>query len=44
MLFAELTEAQADPDVLAHWLGLAVTAESLEAFQAAIVRPSNGAP
>jgi hypothetical protein len=36
--------AQADPDVLGHWLGLAVTAESLEAFQAAIVRPSDGAP
>jgi hypothetical protein len=41
---AAAIEAQAAPDVLGHWLGLAVTAESLEAFQAAIVRPSNGAP
>jgi hypothetical protein len=41
---ASAIEAQAGPDVLGHWLGLAITAESLEAFHAAIVRPSNGAP
>jgi hypothetical protein len=35
-------EAQAELDAIGHWLGLAVAAESLEAFQAAIIRPTNG--
>jgi hypothetical protein len=34
-------EAQVDIDVLGHWLALAVTAESFEAFRAAIARPAN---
>jgi hypothetical protein len=41
---AATIEAQADLDVLGHWLGLAVAAESLDGFQAAIARPANGTP
>ena len=42
---ADLTstiEAQADVEILSHWLALALAAESLEAFRAAITRPGNG--
>jgi hypothetical protein len=41
---AATVEAQSDLDVLGHWLGLAVAAESLDGFQAAIARPRTGAP
>jgi hypothetical protein len=41
---ASTIEAQGDPEVIGHWLDLAIAAESLEAFHAAIIRPSNGAP
>jgi hypothetical protein len=40
---AVLIEAQADGEVLTHWLAAAVRAESLEAFRGAISRQGNGA-
>ncbi len=39
---ASAIEAQADTDILSHWVPLAVAAESLEAFRAAIAQPGNG--